>query len=163
MDEYYTIFKNKLYQVRTTIAFSHASVVKVGGLSAQVEIQALQSDLMFKVILLLGILASTLYFVHWYLVRFDNSCKTLALDYLGSNLFKSSSIVCACCNLHIPEESVVLLENGILFLFDLVSYSLNGYVIKSELRVLWDDLSGTENYKWLGIKLSLHPRILVVA
>ncbi|MBA0711189.1 hypothetical protein Golax_010399, partial [Gossypium laxum] len=72
----------------------------------------------FQVILLLGILASTLYCVHWYSVRFDNSCKTRALDYLGCELFKSSSIVCACCSPYILEESVVLLENGTLFLFD---------------------------------------------
>ncbi|MBA0556164.1 hypothetical protein Golob_026289 [Gossypium lobatum] len=115
-DEYHAILKNKLYQVCTIVAFSYASVVKAGDSSVQVEIQALQSDLMFKVILLLGILASTLYFVHCYSVRFDNSCKTRALDYLGS-----------------------------------------------ELRVLWDDLSGTENYKWLGIEFNLHLRILVVS
>ncbi|MBA0711187.1 hypothetical protein Golax_010399 [Gossypium laxum] len=132
-DEYHAILKNKLYQVCIIVAFSYASVVKAGDSSVRVEIQALQSDLMFKVILLLGILASTLYCVHWYSVRFDNSCKTRALDYLGCELFKSSSI------------------------------SLNGYVIGSELRVLWDDLSGTENYKWLGIEFNLHLRILVVS
>ncbi|MBA0648387.1 hypothetical protein Goklo_016119 [Gossypium klotzschianum] len=115
-NEYHAILKNKLYQVCTTVAFSYASVVKAGDSFVQVEIQALESDLMFKVILLLGILASTLYFVHWYSVRFDNSCKTRALDYLGS-----------------------------------------------ELRILRDDLSGTENYKWLGIEFNLHLRILVVS
>ncbi|MBA0846017.1 hypothetical protein Goarm_023296 [Gossypium armourianum] len=111
-DDYHAILKNKLYQVCTTVAFSYASVVKAGDSSVQVEIQAFQSDLMFKVILLLGILASTLYFVHWYSVRFDNSCKTRALDYLGSELFKSSSIVCACCSPYIPEESVIEMLNS---------------------------------------------------
>ncbi|MBA0561956.1 hypothetical protein Golob_018746 [Gossypium lobatum] len=113
------------------------------------------------------LMTSTLYSVNWYSVRFDNSSKTPALDYLGSKLFKSSSIVCACCSPHIPEESVVLLESGALFLFDLASYvncqKPNGYVKGSKFRVLWDDSSVSENYKWLGIEFSWHPRILVVA
>ncbi|KAG8474932.1 hypothetical protein CXB51_031642 [Gossypium anomalum] len=83
--------------------------------------------------------------------------KTSALDYLGSKLFKSSLIVCACCSSYVPEESVVLLENGALFLFDLAScvnwLKLNGY----------NDSSGVDNYKLLGIEFSWHPRILVVA
>ncbi|MBA0786627.1 hypothetical protein Gotri_028221 [Gossypium trilobum] len=51
---------------------------------------------------------------------------------LGSELFKSSSIVCDCCSPHMPKESV----------------KLNGYVKGSKLRVLWDDSTGAENYKW---------------
>ncbi|MBA0634020.1 hypothetical protein Godav_025948 [Gossypium davidsonii] len=47
--KYHAILKNKLYQVCTTVALSHASAVKVEGLSTQVKIQAFQSDLMFKV------------------------------------------------------------------------------------------------------------------
>ncbi|TYI58038.1 hypothetical protein E1A91_D11G324500v1 [Gossypium mustelinum] len=65
------------------------------------------------------------------------------------------------------EESVVLLENGALFLFDLASYvncqKLNGYVKGSKLRVLWDDSSCAKNYKWMCIEFNWHPRILVVA
>ncbi|MBA0704713.1 hypothetical protein Golax_016953 [Gossypium laxum] len=60
-----------------------------------------------------NLMAATLYYVHWYSVRFDNPCKTAALDYLGSELFRSSSIIYACCSPHIPEESAVLLENGV--------------------------------------------------
>lgn len=85
---------------------------------------------------------------------------TLALDYLDNELFKSSLIVYACCSPHIPKESVVLSENGALFLLDLVSYvncqKLNGYVKWSELRVLWYYSSGAKNYKLLGIKLNWH-------
>nr|KJB45584.1 hypothetical protein B456_007G313800 [Gossypium raimondii] len=66
-----------------------------------------------------------------------------------------------------PEESVVLLENGALFLFDLASYvncqKLNGYIKGSKLRVLWDDSSCAKNYKWMCIEINWHPRILVVA
>ncbi|MBA0654517.1 hypothetical protein Goklo_021508, partial [Gossypium klotzschianum] len=65
-----------------------------------------------------------------------------------------------------PEESVVLLENGALFLFDLASYvncqKLNGYIKGSKLRVLWDDSSCAKNYKWMYIEINWHPRILVV-
>ncbi|KAK5839563.1 hypothetical protein PVK06_008364 [Gossypium arboreum] len=89
MDEYHAIFKNKLHQVCMIVAFSHASVVKAGGSSAQVEIQALQSDLMFKV----------------------PSIQEQGEPNYGSELFKNSSIVYACCSPLIPEESVVLLEN----------------------------------------------------
>ncbi|MBA0664956.1 hypothetical protein Goklo_004885 [Gossypium klotzschianum] len=80
-----------------------------------------------------NLMASTLYSIHYISFRFDNPSKTPSLDYLGSELFKSSSI------------------------------KLNGYVKGSKLRVLWDDSTGAENYKWLGIEFNWHYRILVVA
>ncbi|KAG8481834.1 hypothetical protein CXB51_027140 [Gossypium anomalum] len=175
-DEYHAILKNKLYQVCTTVALSHESVVNVEGMSAQVKIQALQSDLMFKVLPIQehgepdnGTR------VRQAIIGTNDRCGVMGKvppnEYFFSRVpvanDPSSSIVCACCRRLIPEESVVLLENGALFLFDLVScvncQKLNGYVKGSELRVLWDDLYGTKNYKWLGIKFNLHPRILVVA
>ena len=113
------------------------------------------------------LMVCTLYAVHWYSVRIVKSSKAPALDYLGCKLFKSSSIVSACCSPHLPEESMVLLENGALFLFDLESdvncQKLNGYIKGSKFRVLWDDLRGSDNCKWLGIEFSWHPRILIVA
>ncbi|XP_022742214.1 uncharacterized protein LOC111293644 isoform X2 [Durio zibethinus] len=113
------------------------------------------------------LMACTLYAVHWYSVRIDKSSKTPSLDYLGCKLFKSSSIVSACCSPHLPEESLVLLENGALFLFDIESdvncQKSNGYFKGSKLKVLLDDSSGSENYKWLGIEFSWHPRIFIVA
>ncbi|XVE97061.1 hypothetical protein REPUB_Repub02eG0278100 [Reevesia pubescens] len=113
------------------------------------------------------LMACTLYAVHWYSVRITKSGKTPALDYLGCKLFKSSSIVSACFSPHLAEESVVLLENGALFLFDLESevnsQKPNGYIKGSKLRALWDDSSGLEKFKWLGIEFSWHPRILIVA
>ncbi|GMJ09748.1 hypothetical protein like AT3G18310 [Hibiscus trionum] len=113
------------------------------------------------------LMASTLYAVHWYSVRFFTSSKTPALEYVGCKLFKSSSIVSACFSPHIPEESMVLLENGALFLFDLASYvnsqKPNGYLKGSRFRAFLDDSSGSGNYKWLCIEFSWHPRVLVVA
>lgn len=113
------------------------------------------------------LMTCTLYAVHWYSVRIVKSSKTPALDYLGCKLVKSSSIVSACSSPHLPEESMILLENGALFLFDLESNvnsrNPNGYFKGSKLRVLWDDSSGSKNFKWLGIEFSWHPRILIVA
>ncbi|KAK5792546.1 hypothetical protein PVK06_033661 [Gossypium arboreum] len=174
-DEYHAILKNKLYQICTTVALSHASVMNVEGLSAQVKIQALQSDLMFKVPSIqeqgepdnvMGKVPPNEYFFSRVPVANEvDDFDGILGDSVVGNLMASSrySIHCRL----IPEESVVLLENRALFLFDLVScvnyQKLNGYVKGSELRVLWDDLNGAKNYKWLGIKFNLHPRILVVA
>lgn len=113
------------------------------------------------------LMACTLYAVHWYIVRIFESGKVPALNYLGCKLFKSSSIASACCSPHLPEESMVLLENGSLFLFDLDSdvnrQNPNGHIKGAKCKVLSDDISGSENYKWLGIEFSWHPRILIVA
>ncbi|EOY07249.1 TATA box-binding protein-associated factor RNA polymerase I subunit C, putative [Theobroma cacao] len=113
------------------------------------------------------LMACTLYSVHWYSVKFVKSSKSPALDYLGCKLFKSSSIVSACFSPHLPQESMVLLENGALFFFDLESdvncQIPNAYFKGNKLRVLWNDSSGSENYKWLGVEFSWHPRILIVA
>ncbi|MBA0612638.1 hypothetical protein Godav_013219, partial [Gossypium davidsonii] len=48
-DEYHTILKNKLHQVCVIVVLFYASAMKVEGSSAQVEIQALQSEPIFKV------------------------------------------------------------------------------------------------------------------
>ncbi|KAG8490531.1 hypothetical protein CXB51_013653 [Gossypium anomalum] len=160
-NEYPTILKSKLHQARAAIALFRALTVKLKGSFVQVKNQGLQSDPMFNVppVLEQGELDAGIFvvsttqkmsfycwkfngfysnFVHWHSIRFDNPSKTPTLDYLGSKLFKSSSIVYACCNPYMPEESVVLLENGALFLFDLTYYlncqKLNDYVKGSKLR-----------------------------
>ena len=68
------------------------------------------------------LLASTLCSVHWFVVQeIHNFGKFPRVSCLGSKVFKTSSVVYACWSPHIPEESVVLLESGALFLFDLES------------------------------------------
>ncbi|KAF5460106.1 hypothetical protein F2P56_020000, partial [Juglans regia] len=117
------------------------------------------------------LMASTLYSVHWFAV----TVKEIGLNWdspslvcLGSKVFKSCSVVCACWSPHMPEESVVLLESGSLFLFDLESclksVAPSARFRGTRLRVSWDDESGTSgSQKWLGCEFSWHPRILIVA
>ncbi|KAG6683942.1 hypothetical protein I3842_12G038600 [Carya illinoinensis] len=117
------------------------------------------------------LMASTLYSVHWFAVKVKEIClnwDSPSLVCLGSKVFKSCSVVCACWSPHMPKESVVLLESGSLFLFDLESClkSVDPRVRfrGTRLRVSWDDESGTSgSRKWLGCEFSWHPRILIVA
>ncbi|KAG6672766.1 hypothetical protein I3842_16G075900 [Carya illinoinensis] len=117
------------------------------------------------------LMASTLYSVHWFAVKVKEiglNWDSPSLVCLGSKVFKSCSIVCACWSPHMPEESVVLLESGSLFLFDLEpclkSVSPSVRFRGTRLRVSWDDESGTsESRKWLGCEFSWNHRILIVA
>ena len=76
----------------------------------------------------------------------------------------------ACWSPHIPEESVVLLESGALFLFDLESCfrtsrtsNSNAHFGGTKLPVSWDADFDSGNCKWLSCEFSWHPRILIVA
>ena len=76
----------------------------------------------------------------------------------------------ACWSPHIPEESVVLLESGALFLFDLESCFRRCRTSNSKARfrgtkllVSWDANVDSGNCKWLSYEFSWHPRILIVA
>ncbi|XP_021912547.1 uncharacterized protein LOC110826242 [Carica papaya] len=105
------------------------------------------------------VMAWTMYSVHWYSVKSSESSERPLLGYMGCKLFKSCSVAGACWSPHLPQESLILLESGALFLFDLGKKShtrLKG----NKLKVSWDD-SG--NYKWLGCEFSWHPRIFIVA
>ncbi|GLT36076.1 hypothetical protein SLA2020_104810 [Shorea laevis] len=113
------------------------------------------------------LMACTMYSVHWFCIKIAESSKRPVVDYLGFKLFKTSSIAGACWSPHMPQESVVLLEDGSLFLFDLETYfrsqKPNACFKGSRLRVLWDDSVSLENHKWLGCEFSWHPRVLLVA
>ncbi|KAG7952181.1 hypothetical protein I3843_12G046500 [Carya illinoinensis] len=117
------------------------------------------------------LMASTLYSVHWFAVKVKEIClnwDSPSLVCLGSRVFKSCSVVCACWSPHMPEETVVLLESGSLFLFDLESclksVAPRAHFRGTRLRVSWDDESGTSgSRKWLGCEFSWHPRILIIA
>ncbi|MBA0869646.1 hypothetical protein Goshw_000944 [Gossypium schwendimanii] len=141
--KYHTILKNKLYEVCNAVALSYASAMKVEGLSTQVKIQALQLDLMLQ---MMGKVPPNEYFFSRVLVVNDpvNDFDRISGDSIVGNLMASTRYSVHCRL--IPEESMVLLENGALFLFNLVSYvnfqKLNDYVKGSELRFLWDDLNG---------------------
>ncbi|KAF9596383.1 hypothetical protein IFM89_009731 [Coptis chinensis] len=122
------------------------------------------------------LLASCLDTVHLYRVEIRNSYTDFekpVLAYLGSKEF-DCRVVHACWSPHLPEECLVLLETGDLFLFD-----MEGCVVAEEFPV---DLEGTrigvllerfeldENEegkekkdKWLSCAFSWHPRIFIVA
>lgn len=110
------------------------------------------------------LLAVTMYSVHWFSVKVSKASESTTkpvVSYLGFKLFKTGSVVGACWSPHLPEESVVLLQSGDLFMFDVNDRESKG----KRLRVSWtdDDLSSSRNCKWLGVEFSWHPRILIVA
>ncbi|KAF3454586.1 hypothetical protein FNV43_RR05034 [Rhamnella rubrinervis] len=116
------------------------------------------------------LMASTMYSLHWFVVQirtdgFDQKVPSLA--YMGCKVFKTFPVVHACWSPHIVEESVVLLESGALFLFDLDAClktdNLNAYSKGTRLKVSWDDSGNLEKVKWLSCEFSWHPRILIVA
>ncbi|KAF8031501.1 hypothetical protein BT93_D0653 [Corymbia citriodora subsp. variegata] len=113
------------------------------------------------------LLAYTMYSVHWFVVRSGGNSGIPVLVFLGSKVFKTCSIVHACWCPELPELSVVLLESGNIFLFDLegilhevgLEHNLKG----TRLRVLWNYTSGSKSPKWLGCEFSWHPKMLIVA
>ncbi|KAI3726219.1 hypothetical protein L1987_66016 [Smallanthus sonchifolius] len=68
-----------------------------------------------------------------------------------------------CCP-HIPEESLVLVENGDLFLFDLHSLPTtpSQRLTGKKVKVLLEKYVDFEKGSWLGCDFSWHPRILIV-
>ncbi|KAJ4721002.1 TATA box-binding protein associated factor RNA polymerase I subunit C [Melia azedarach] len=114
------------------------------------------------------LLVFTMYSVHWFSVKVSEISEKPVLGYLGFKLFKSCSVVAACWSPHLLQESVVLLQSGALFMFDMDSTfqtrKLNQHFKGKRLRVSWnDDSVGSQSCKWLGCEFSWHPRILIVA
>ncbi|GAB4850607.1 hypothetical protein Ancab_029916 [Ancistrocladus abbreviatus] len=124
------------------------------------------------------LMARTMYSVHWFRVGIrglDSNSDKPVLVYLGGKLFKSCSVVHACWNPHLPEESLVLLESGELFLFDMNSpslsssaaasrlYSLNARFIGKKVTALRDQADECPQNGWFSCEFSWHPRTLVVA
>ncbi|KAF2289460.1 hypothetical protein GH714_036360 [Hevea brasiliensis] len=109
------------------------------------------------------LLVYTMSSVHWFSVKISEISERPVLVYVGCKIFKSCSIVDACWSPHLLEESMVLLENGSLFLFDLKSDSSDIYFRGTMLKVSWEDSGNSENRKWLGCHFSWHPRVLIVA
>lgn len=119
------------------------------------------------------LLVYTMYSVEWFLVKnyaADSRFPSrVSLVRMGGKVFKTRSVVHACWNPHLSEESVVLLEDGSLFLFDMepLLKAKNGSTYASlkgiRLRVSWDSLDCSKKVKWLSCEFSWHPRILIVA
>ncbi|MFS7956804.1 putative TATA box-binding protein-associated factor RNA polymerase I subunit C [Helianthus anomalus] len=123
----------------------------------------------FDSIIIGYLLVSTTNSVHYYniRIRMEHSGNiTPRLELVDHKSFKSSVLVLACWSPHIPEESLVLLDNGDLYLFDLDSFS--GPTMPSQrltgkkVKVLWEEYVGVEKGRWLSCDFSWHPRIFVV-
>lgn len=115
------------------------------------------------------LMASTLYSIYWFRVTFvarGTNFEKPVLDFLGSKLFKTSCVAHICWNPHLPEESLVLLESGQLFLFDMndsrSTYSIARFRGR-KLLVSWDEYDKLAKGRWLSCEFTWHPRILVVA
>ncbi|KAL5574203.1 hypothetical protein UlMin_023800 [Ulmus minor] len=104
------------------------------------------------------LMACTMYSVNWFVIKVKRQ---------GSKVFKTCFAVHACWSPHLPEESIVLLDDGALFLFDLEPClkpnNFNAHLKGKRLGVPWDDSNDTTDNKWLNCEFSWHPRILVVA
>ena len=107
------------------------------------------------------LLATTLYSVHWFVARHNQILDRPSVVCLGDKMFKTCPVAHACWSPHILEESVVLLESGQLFLFDLECCGSSAGFKGTRLKVPWNDSS--ESKVWLSCEFSWHPRILVVA
>ncbi|XP_054811827.1 uncharacterized protein LOC129313025 [Prosopis cineraria] len=113
------------------------------------------------------LLASTCNSAHWFSVQYNSSLERPSVAYMGGKFFKTCSVAHACWSSHIREESLVLLESGELFLFDLEYYmknsSSNGNFKGTRLKVPWHDSNCSDDKVWLSCEFSWHPRILIVA
>ncbi|KAL8237025.1 hypothetical protein R6Q59_018106 [Mikania micrantha] len=115
------------------------------------------------------LLVSTTFSVHYYKIkiRTEHSVKiTPGLELVGNELFKHSMVIYACWSPHIPEESLVLLENGDLFLFDLDFFSgsttPSQWLTGKKINVLWEEYVDCEKGNWLSCDFSWHPRIMII-
>lgn len=114
------------------------------------------------------LLASTLYSVHWFFVKRNSSFDRPSVIYMSGKIFKTCAVAHACWSPHIPEETLVLLENGELFLFDLRHHiektpSSNANFKGTRLRVPWNDSDCSKHKVWLSCEFSWRPRTFIVA
>ncbi|KAG5233834.1 TATA box-binding protein-associated factor RNA polymerase [Salix suchowensis] len=109
------------------------------------------------------LLVYTMYSVNWFCVKYSESMKRPVLSYLGCKNFKSCGIASACWSPYIKVQSVVLLENGTLFLFDLEADCSDKYFRGTKLKVSWGDEGKLGDCKWFGCEFSWHCRVLIVA
>ncbi|XP_058733581.1 uncharacterized protein LOC131605215 [Vicia villosa] len=85
------------------------------------------------------LLASSLYSVCWFTVNHNLNMDSPSMSYLGTSKVFKETVVHACWSPHILEESLVLLESGQLFLFDLESQGSMNVFNGTRLRVPWSD------------------------
>ncbi|XP_006299498.2 uncharacterized protein LOC17893434 [Capsella rubella] len=108
------------------------------------------------------VLVYSLYSIHWFCVNYDESQGKPVLRNLGCKQFKMCMVVSAAWSPHITGESLVLLENGEVFLFD-VNQRLSR-LRGSKLKVSWEGQGKSVNRRsWLGCDFGWTFGIYVVA
>ncbi|ESQ33185.1 hypothetical protein EUTSA_v10003730mg [Eutrema salsugineum] len=105
------------------------------------------------------VMVYTLYSIHWYCVKYDESRGRPVLSYLGPKLFKCCSIASASWSPHFPGECLVLLENGNVFVFDLNQRQFRG----CKMKISWEYQGKSANHSWLGCEFGWRCGIFIVA
>ncbi|XP_010487748.1 PREDICTED: uncharacterized protein LOC104765691 [Camelina sativa] len=110
------------------------------------------------------VLVYSLYSIHWFSVKYDESQGKPVLRNLGCKQFKRCMIVSASWSPHLTGECLVLLENGEVFLFDLNQSHcrLRG----SKLKVSWEGhgrSAAVNRRNWLGCDFGWTFGIYLVA
>ncbi|VVA93221.1 unnamed protein product [Arabis nemorensis] len=108
------------------------------------------------------VMAYSLYSIHWYCVKYDESQARPVLCYLGAKQFKGCSIVSASWSPHLPGECLVLLENGEIFLFDMNQRHCSRFR-GCKVKVSWDGQGNSVNKTWLGCEFGWRIGVFVVA
>ncbi|GAB2211534.1 hypothetical protein Drorol1_Dr00024849 [Drosera rotundifolia] len=116
------------------------------------------------------LMCRTMCSVHWFSVKMIKvgSEEAPALEYLGGKLFNCSVVADACWNLHIPGESIVLSENGELFLFNIYDFPppvFHGLKVKlgeKRLRPCWDELGGYTKNQWFSCLFCENSHSMVI-
>ncbi|KAG7577716.1 hypothetical protein ISN45_Aa03g019700 [Arabidopsis thaliana x Arabidopsis arenosa] len=107
------------------------------------------------------VLVYSLYSIHWYCVKYDESQGKPVLRNLGSKQFKRFMIVSASWSPHVTGECLLLLDNGEVFVFDLNQRHcrLRG----CKLRVSWESQGKSVNKSWVGCEFGWRVGIYIVA
>ncbi|ESQ48071.1 hypothetical protein EUTSA_v10020051mg [Eutrema salsugineum] len=108
------------------------------------------------------VMVYTLYSIHWFSVKYDESLGRPVLSYLGQKQFKRCSIASASWSPHFPGECLVLLENGEVFVFDLNQRHL-GRFRGCKMKVSWEGQGKSVNRNWLGCEFGWRFGIFIVA
>ncbi|KAF2556333.1 hypothetical protein F2Q68_00017372 [Brassica cretica] len=105
------------------------------------------------------VIVCSLYSVHWYSVKYDESQGRPVLSFIGCQQFKSSSVASASWSSQLTGECLVLLENGEVFVFELNQRHSSGFR-GCKMQVSWEDHQGKS---WLGCEFGWRLGTLIVA
>ncbi|KAL1221623.1 hypothetical protein V5N11_026237 [Cardamine amara subsp. amara] len=107
------------------------------------------------------VMVYSLFSIHWYCVKYDESQGRPVLRYLGLKQFKRCSITSASWSSYLPGECLVLLENGDVFVFDLSQRHCR--FRGSKLKVSWEDQKKSMKLSWLGCEFGWRLESFIVA